>query len=173
MTVIANHQLVPHVTYPGGAEDIQLAREWIYKNVFNAKYGHGSPNKVVLFGHSSGGAHIASNIFGAGRLWRIRACSTMQQLMTMFEGDPERPQRDPLFPPVAGLILLDVPFWYDRNKPVRQKTIRAYYGSDAEKDWGPKSAIGLWERLPADSPVLSVVPISVSIAPGRCRQVLY
>lgn len=53
-----------------------------------------------------------------------------------MKGDPERPSRDPLSPPLAGVIYLDVPFWYDRNKPVRQKTIRSYYGSDDEIIWG-------------------------------------
>jgi prenylcysteine alpha-carboxyl methylesterase len=77
VTVVANHQLVPHVQYPGGADDMQLAREWIYNNISSPKYGQGSPNKVILFGHSSGGAHIAANLYAAGKrsvstLWRGR-----------------------------------------------------------------------------------------------------
>lgn len=67
ITVVANHQLVPEVQYPGGADDMQLAREWIYNNISSAKYGRGSPDKVVLFGHSSGGAHIAMNLYAAGK----------------------------------------------------------------------------------------------------------
>ncbi|KAK6087077.1 carboxylesterase [Seiridium cupressi] len=134
ITVVISHQLVPHVQYPGGANDIQLAREWIYKNIANEKYGKGSTDKVFLFGHSSGGAHICMNLYAAG--------------------DPERIPEQPIFPPVAGVMILDVPFWYDRRKPVRQKTIRSYYGSDAEEVWGPKSALGLFERLPNGSPLL-------------------
>ncbi|KAF3397558.1 hypothetical protein DPV78_008366 [Talaromyces pinophilus] len=134
ITVVINHQLVPHVQYPGGADDIQLAREWICNNITTEKFGRGSVDKVVLFGHSSGGAHIAMNLYAAG--------------------DSERPSRDPLAPPVAGVIYLDVPFWYDRNKPVRQNTIRSYYGSDDESIWGPKCAVGLFQRLPDNSPVL-------------------
>jgi len=64
---VANHQLVPHVRYPGGADDIQLAREWIFNNIASEKYGRGSVDKVVLFGHSSGGAHIAANLYAAGK----------------------------------------------------------------------------------------------------------
>ncbi|KAH8668913.1 alpha/beta-hydrolase [Xylariales sp. PMI_506] len=134
VTVLINHQLVPDVQYPGGAEDIQLAREWIYKNISAQEYGSGSPSKVFLFGHSSGGAHVMMNLCAAG--------------------DPSRVQRDPLFPPIAGAMILDVPFWFDRRKPVRQKTLRSYYGSDNEAIWGPKSVLGLFERLPEDSPVL-------------------
>ncbi|KAL2706682.1 hypothetical protein AAEP93_001932 [Penicillium crustosum] len=141
ITVVINHRLVPHVQYPGGADDIQLAREWIFNHISSTKYGCGSVDKVILFGHSSGGAHIAMNLYAAG--------------------DPERASQSPLFPPVAGVMYLSVPFWYDRTKPVRQKTIRSYYGSDAEDVWGPKSALGLFERLPDDSPLLNSQKIPV------------
>lgn len=67
ITVVANHQLVPDVQYPGGANDMQLAREWIYKNVSLERYGCGSTDKVILFGHSSGGAHIAMNLYATGK----------------------------------------------------------------------------------------------------------
>ncbi|KAF3392813.1 hypothetical protein F1880_008514 [Penicillium rolfsii] len=67
VTVLANHRLVPHVEYPGGADDMQLAREWIFQNIEAARYGQGSKDKVVLLGHSSGGAHIAMNLYAAGK----------------------------------------------------------------------------------------------------------
>ncbi|KAL4783699.1 alpha/beta-hydrolase [Aspergillus varians] len=134
ITVVINHQLVPDVQYPGGADDIQLAREWIYENISAPKFGRGSVDNVFLFGHSSGGAHVAMNLYAGG--------------------DAGRPTKNPLFPPVAGVMYLDVPFWYDRRKPVRQKVIRSYYGSDAEETWGPKSALGLFKALPEDSPAL-------------------
>lgn len=69
ITVVINHRLVPHVKYPGGAEDIQMAREWIYNHIYSPQYGRGSPEKVVLFGHSSGGAHIAMNLYAAGNAY--------------------------------------------------------------------------------------------------------
>ncbi|KAJ5656081.1 hypothetical protein N7507_008031 [Penicillium longicatenatum] len=134
ITVILNHRLVPDVQYPGGADDIQMAREWIFDHISSPKYGCGSVNKVVLFGHSSGGVHIASNLYAAG--------------------DTERVAHYPFYPPLAGVIYLSVPFWYDREKPLRQKTIRSYYGSDSEDVWGPKSALGLFEALPENSPML-------------------
>ncbi|KAF7555688.1 hypothetical protein G7Z17_g2001 [Cylindrodendrum hubeiense] len=117
VVVVANHQLVYYdpkandadgvgenvsAKYPDGADDIQLTREWIYENISKREYGQGSPENVVLMGHSSGGAHIAMNLYAE----------------------------------VAGVIYLSVPFWYDREKPLRQKIIRRYYGSDAEDVWG-------------------------------------
>lgn len=135
IVVIANHQLVPYkkdevsskeaeqttIKYPAGADDVQLVREWIYKNISSPKFGNGSVDKVVLFGHSSGGAHIAMNLYAAG--------------------DPERTvTRSDIFPPVAGVIYLSVPFWYDRTRPIRQKILQRYYGSDAEDVWGVSSS---------------------------------
>ncbi|KAF7560359.1 hypothetical protein G7046_g3779 [Stylonectria norvegica] len=134
VAVVANHQLVPDVKYPGGADDIQLVREWIYQNIPKEQFGNGSVQKVILFGNSSGGAHICMNLFAAG--------------------GPERPQKDPLWPPVAGVVLWSVPFWYDNRKPMCRKTLESYYGSPEEEVWGPQSALGLFERLPDDSPVL-------------------
>ncbi|KAJ9157264.1 Alpha/beta-hydrolase [Pleurostoma richardsiae] len=143
VVVLVNHQLVPHVQYPGGADDIQLVREWIFSNIAAEKFGRGSLDKVVLFGHSSGGAHIMSNLCAAG--------------------DPSRPAKDPLFPPVAGVILLDAPFWFDREKPLRQRIIRQYYGSDAEAVWGPLCPLGLFQALPEDSPVLDSAKLPIYV----------
>lgn len=134
VVVTVNHQLVPYVTYPGGADDIQRAREWIHSNISKEKFGQGSIDKIILFGHSSGGAHIAMNLYAAG--------------------DQMRVPKQPIFPPVAGVIFLSVPFWFDRTKPLRQRVIRQYFGSDAEEVWGPLSPLGLFNRLPEDSPLL-------------------
>lgn len=78
--VIANHQLVPYskdepllsepptsIKYPTGADDVQLVREWIYNNISRPEFGNGSVDKVVLLGHSSGGAHVAMNLYAAGK----------------------------------------------------------------------------------------------------------
>lgn len=81
VVVVANHQLVyynkaddaddvganPSAQYPAGADDIQLVREWIYENISHKKYGQGSSENVVLMGHSSGGAHIAMNLYAEGK----------------------------------------------------------------------------------------------------------
>lgn len=165
IVAVASHQLVPFdrnggeevtkpssVVYPAGADDIQLAREWIYQNIATEKFGNGSVDKVVLFGHSSGGAHIAMNLYASG--------------------DPDRASSKDVFPPIAGVIYLSVPFWYDRTRPIRKKILQSYYGSDAEDAWGvgpseptargsmlklfhqPRSALGLFQRLSDDSPLL-------------------
>ncbi|RDW68206.1 type B carboxylesterase [Coleophoma crateriformis] len=115
VTVVATHRLVPHVQYPGGAEDVQLMREWIYNNIASERYGLGSVDKVILFGHSSGGAHIAMNLYAAG--------------------DSSRTLKNTVVPPVAGIMYFSVPFWYDNSRPIRAKILRNYYGSEAEDTW--------------------------------------
>ena len=66
IAVVANYRLVPDVVYPGGADDVQMIREWIYSNISALEYGQGSVDKVVLLGHSAGGAHVAMNLYAAG-----------------------------------------------------------------------------------------------------------
>ncbi|KAF9883890.1 hypothetical protein FE257_002684 [Aspergillus nanangensis] len=158
VVVIANHQLVPFskneppgsdkdatsIKYPAGADDVQLVREWVYHKISRPESGSGSVDKVVLFGHSSGGAHVAMNLYAAG--------------------DSQRKLPRPgIFPPVAGVIYLSVPFWYDRNRPIRQKILQRYYGSDSEEIWGPRSVLGLFQRLPDDSPVLDAIKLPTFI----------
>ncbi|KAF2161426.1 hypothetical protein M409DRAFT_28157 [Zasmidium cellare ATCC 36951] len=134
VTVVISHRLVPHVQYPGGGEDIRAAREWIFNNIASEEYGNGSPEKVVLLGHSSGGAHIATDLYSAG--------------------DPSLPAKEPLHPPVAGVIYISVPFWFDPKNPTRMQMLRDYFGSDANDVWQPKTALGLFRQLPKNSPVL-------------------
>ncbi|PYH51037.1 alpha/beta hydrolase [Aspergillus niger CBS 101883] len=163
VTVLANHQLVPHVVYPGGADDMQLAREWIFENIAKEKYGRGIPEKVVLLGHSSGGAHIAMNLYAAGDEF-LDNCH-LHSLLTRDIGDPNRKTNIPLFPPVAGVIYLSVPFWFDRRKPVRQRVIRHYWGSDEEEVWG-KPLMPQWpSSMPiVNGPMSSIVGSDASIA---------
>jgi prenylcysteine alpha-carboxyl methylesterase len=144
VAVTVNHQLVPHVTYPGGADDMQLAREWVFQNISLSKYGSGDPSKVILFGHSSGGAHIAVNLFAAGDKDRH------SELAQRLNGDYSA-----VWPPVAGFLALDVPFWMDSRKPGRQRSLGHYYGSYQDEVWYPKSPLGLFEQLPDNSTVLN------------------
>jgi acetyl esterase/lipase len=116
ITILATHRLVPDVTYPGGADDIQHARDWIYANISDPKYGKGDAEKVILMGHSSGGAHIAMNLYSSG--------------------DPKRGGKDEIWPPVAGVVYLSTPFWFDMNKPVRKRVLEEYFGSDNVSVWG-------------------------------------
>lgn len=114
-----------------------MVRDWAFKNIASDEYGRGNPEKVVLFGHSSGGAHIATNLYSAG--------------------DPSLPAKDALHPPVAGVVFIDVPFWFDPTNPTRKQTLRNYFGSEADEIWQPKCALGLFRRLPEDSSVLCVL----------------
>lgn len=121
VAVTMNHRLVPDVEYPGGADDVQMSRDWIYRNVGEEQFGYGSTDKVVLMGHSSGGAHIAMNVYA-------KATTSVS-------------------PPVAGIMYFSVPFWYDNKRPIRAKTLRSYYGSEAEDAWRVgMSTISEWAR---------------------------
>jgi acetyl esterase/lipase len=54
-----NYRLAPDHPWPEGAQDLASAIAWIRANI--ARYG-GDPNKIVLFGHSAGGNHVADYV---------------------------------------------------------------------------------------------------------------
>jgi len=51
------YRFAPEFTYPSGAQDVALALEWIDQHVL--EFG-GDRSRVVVMGHSSGSAHVAS-----------------------------------------------------------------------------------------------------------------
>jgi acetyl esterase/lipase len=62
--VTLNYRLAPQSTWPAGIEDMTAAVAWLKANV--AQYG-GDPNKIVLWGHSAGAAHIADYVANAAK----------------------------------------------------------------------------------------------------------
>ncbi|TFK38475.1 alpha/beta hydrolase domain-containing protein [Crucibulum laeve] len=63
VTVIPDYRLVPHVKFPGPAEDVRDAIEWIVNNPNNLMIPNSPiPNADLLFvmGHSAGAAHVAT-----------------------------------------------------------------------------------------------------------------
>ena len=65
--VTLNYRLAPQSTWPSGIEDLTAAVAWLRANV--ASYG-GDPNKIVLWGHSAGAAHVADYIADATKRGR-------------------------------------------------------------------------------------------------------
>ncbi len=57
--VNVNYRLHPAVSYPAQEQDVAAVVRWLKANV--AKHG-GDPNRIVLWGHSSGGSVVASYV---------------------------------------------------------------------------------------------------------------
>ena len=57
--VTSNYRLAPANPWPAGARDLAAAIAWTRANI--ARYG-GDPGRIVLFGHSAGGNHVADYI---------------------------------------------------------------------------------------------------------------
>lgn len=57
VAVNLEYRLAPEARYPGGAQDIALALDWIGSHI--GAYG-GNRQHIVLAGHSAGGAHAAT-----------------------------------------------------------------------------------------------------------------
>ena len=86
VVVVPDYRLVPHVVFPGGAEDVRDAVRWVVAHppclrldaaVEGAEAGVGAPggdsedpalDKILLVGHSAGAAHVATMLFHHGVL---------------------------------------------------------------------------------------------------------
>jgi acetyl esterase/lipase len=62
--VTLNYRLAPQSTWPSGIEDLTAAVAWLKANI--AQYG-GDPNRIVLWGHSAGAAHVADYVANAAK----------------------------------------------------------------------------------------------------------
>ena len=97
------YRLAPEAPYPGGAEDVAGAIEWLKENVW--EYG-GDAERIILIGHSAGASHAAAYV-----------C------------DPA--VRPAAGPGVAGLVLISGRLRADaRPDNPNAHGVRAYYGSD-------------------------------------------
>ena len=113
------YRLAPEAPYPGGAEDVARAIEWIRENVW--EYG-GNPERIVLVGHSAGASHAAAYV-----------C------------DPAARPADG--PRVAGLVLISGRLRADaRADNPNAHGVRAYYGPD-ESLYEIRSAVTHAERV--------------------------
>jgi acetyl esterase/lipase len=65
--VTLNYRLAPQSTWPSGIEDVRAAVAWLRANV--ARYG-GDADKIVLWGHSAGAAHVADYVADAAKRGR-------------------------------------------------------------------------------------------------------
>ena len=54
------YRQAPESSYPGGAQDVASAMDWVHANV--ASHG-GDPSRILLIGHSAGGTHVATYAF--------------------------------------------------------------------------------------------------------------
>jgi triacylglycerol lipase len=54
--VVMDYRLAPEFQYPSGADDVARAVQWLREH---AREFGGDPERIVLWGHSAGGAHVA------------------------------------------------------------------------------------------------------------------
>ncbi len=116
--VTANYRLAPQSQFPSGVEDMTALVTWLKAHI--AEYG-GDPRHIFLWGHSSGGAHVADYLAHSARIHK----------------DPQ----------VAGAILMSAAV-YDLGRAV--SVWKSYYGEDVSKyaDESSLSALVVRSRTP-------------------------
>ena len=102
LAINMEYRLAADAPYPGGAQDVAAAHDWIVRN---AAADGGDAGKVFMIGHSAGGSHVAALAFDP-------AC-----------------RRDA---PIAGIVLVSARLRADvmPGNP-NAAGVRAYYGEDA------------------------------------------
>jgi triacylglycerol lipase len=112
----ATYRLAPRHKWPEGAMDVAGVVKWLKEN--GAKYG-GDPEKIFLFGHSAGAAHVATYLFH-------------KELQPESEAG------------VSGAILMSGQYHLNPNNP--RPFDKAYYGEDTGK-YADMSAINHLDGL--------------------------
>lgn len=118
VAVNMEYRLADDAPYPGGAEDVAAAYDWL---AAHADGFGGSLNRIVFVGHSAGGSHVASLLFEPRFASRVRA---------------------------AGVVLISARLRADvlPNNP-NAAGVRAYYGEDASQ-YEALSPVSHAHRLP-------------------------
>ncbi len=109
--VTANYRLAPQAQFPAAVEDMTALITWIRAHI--TEYG-GDPQRIFLWGHSSGGAHVADYLAHAA----------------LTHKDPQ----------VRGAILMSAAV-YDLGHEV--SIWKAYYGDDVSRYATESSLPGL------------------------------
>ncbi|KJA16593.1 hypothetical protein HYPSUDRAFT_58130 [Hypholoma sublateritium FD-334 SS-4] len=73
VVVVPDYRLVPHVVFPGGAEDVRDAVRWAIVNpaclrLDAAEGAEPALDRIALLAHSAGAAHVATMLFNHGVL---------------------------------------------------------------------------------------------------------
>lgn len=124
-TAILDYRLLSHgARFPSGGEDVARAVDWICAH----SPGDGSePVDLFLMGNSAGGVHIAQFLF-------CDDFAATRQRVSSGAGTRLR-----------GVLLVGVPFHFDRADPSRaESTLRPYFG-----DPGARCARGQLQSLQA------------------------
>lgn len=103
------YRLAPEAPFPAGAQDLALALDWLRANA--AGFG-GDARRMLLIGHSAGGAHVASLL-----------------------ADPRlQPLAGPLMIHIAGAVLISARLRADqRADNPNAAGVRAYFGTDESR----------------------------------------
>lgn len=89
VAVVITYRLAPMAHWPAGAEDVAAALAWARDHV--AEHG-GDPGRIVVVGHSAGGAHVSGAVAGhAGDLVDLAGVVLVSAIV-----DPASAQQNPM-----------------------------------------------------------------------------
>lgn len=111
--VNVEYRLAPESVFPGGARDVGSAVDWTRGHI--AQFG-GDASRILLIGHSAGGAHVASYAFDAAARGEATPRIAGQVLISARVRADQRPDN----PNAAGVRAYfgDDPRQYEARSPI-------------------------------------------------------
>jgi hypothetical protein len=118
--VVPDYRLLSHgAKFPSGGEDVALAVQWVSGNVDKLgpkQEDHTHKVSLFLLGNSAGGVHVSTFLF----------CNEFNEARAnMLDDEKSR---------LRGVVLLSVPFSYDRVDDEAKREILEKYFGDAERN---------------------------------------
>lgn len=132
LAVNLEYRLAPEAPWPGGADDVAQALDWLL--VHAASYG-GDPGHIVLIGHSAGGAHAAAYALGMTRSCASSDPGTARPVEAVAPSSMAGRTSGPA--DLAGLVLISARLRAD-VLPTNPNAagVRAYWGVDESRyEW--------------------------------------
>lgn len=148
LTILATYRLAPQHPWPAGARDVAAVVKWARANA--ARLG-GDPRRIVLWGHSAGGAHAAA--YGLDKRFQPKGGPGLAGLVLMAGA------YDPVLETEAA-----VPFEAVKPGPLND----AYYGKDT-RHYAARSPIAhlTGPKLPVMLIVSELDPVMMHIETGE------
>jgi hypothetical protein len=165
-TVVIDYRLISHgAEFPSGAQDLELAIEWVVDNL-NLNSSHDDdddddddehappppspPLDLYIMGNSAGGVHLATYLLAPDFAEsRCRLLPTPSPALEASSGSSARADGSSTDikskahqARLKGVIFLSVPFHFDHAHPERKSTLATYYGSH-DDDVPSKAPLGL------------------------------
>ena len=142
--VVPDYRLISHqARFPSGGEDLELVIKWVREQIAPSSK---TPLDLYILGNSAGGIHLSTYLLAP------QFAASRQDILGKGLSDIN----------LRGVILLAVPFHFDKATADRAETLSAYYGNEVRQ----RSPLGLLRVCKEDGFIGKLKGVSIVVATG-------